>query len=249
MLSSGDGAFQHHSSVLHSEAHGSCVCTVQRLECVFTLSELCSECAYRSNEECRTNVDSSANRRIIVSILPPHKFTPVGHLYHLGWRLCCLACFVAWSAECTHKDCAAVKDRAKQALLAAQAQQSKRGRGIQPCIPTGKADPGRKRRRHSDPTAALATGPGETPPFARKMECDAQQRCPQTDAQGEKGGRKKQLSQFEAAFAGVVENVEEGREPENSQRLQNLATTMEWSMIENECKQLAAQVSFQNDLL
>ena len=58
--------------------------------------------------------------------------------------------------------------------------------------------------------------------------------------------KKKQLSQFEAAFAGVVESVREEQLVENNQRLQNLATTMEWSMIESECKQLAAQVRSSN---
>ena len=75
------------------------------------------------------------------------------------------------------------------------------------------------------------------------MACDAQQRGPQTNLHGNKG-KKKQLSQFEAAFADVVEHIDEEHEVENSQRLQNLATSMEWSMIESECKQLAAQVRF-----
>lgn len=135
----------------------------------------------------------------------------------------------------------AAKDRAKQALMAAQAA-TKRGRALTPCIPAGKGDPGTKKRRHSDPNAA-AGAPGETPPLVRNMACDAKQRGPQTDLQGAKG-KKKQLSQFEAAFAGVVENADFKDQDENSQRLQNLATTMEWSMIESECKQLAAQVSF-----
>ena len=144
-----------------------------------------------------------------------------------------------------YKQCGAdgltAKDRVKQALMASQAA-TKRGRALTPCIPGGKADPSSKKRRHSDPTAATGAA-GETPPLARKMACDAQQRGPQTNLHGNKG-KKKQLSQFEAAFADVVEHIDEEHEVENSQRLQNLATSMEWSMIESECKQLAAQVRF-----
>lgn len=134
------------------------------------------------------------------------------------------------------------KDRAKQALLASQTA-NKRGRAITPCIPAGKSDPGRKRRRHSDP-ADLATGlPFEagTPPLVQKMESQAQLRGHQSDLQASKS--KKHLSKFEAAFAAIVEHDEgQEKEAENNQRLQNLATSMEWSMIESECKQLAAQV-------
>jgi hypothetical protein len=135
------------------------------------------------------------------------------------------------------------KERAKQALLAAQAAK-KRGRAIVPCIPAGNSDPGKKKaRRHSYVATAGAQASADTPPLVRKMESDARQFGSKTAPQSA-GSKKKSLSPFEAAFAGIVEGVNEQHEGENCQRLQNLATTMEWSMFESECKQLAAQVSF-----